>query len=96
VHLNDLLCYGEPEPGATSGLGQRAVDLMELLEDASALVIGNTWPRIGHADVEVAVDWLGRYAHLAGVGELDGVANEVEQSAARRQARRARTWPPRF
>jgi hypothetical protein len=34
---------------------------------------------IGHADVEVAVDRLGGHAHLARVGELDGVADEVEE-----------------
>jgi hypothetical protein len=79
VHLNDLLGDGEPEASATSGLGQRVVDLMELLKDASALVIGNAWTRIGHADVEAAVDRLGSHAHLASVGELDGVANEIEQ-----------------
>ena len=33
MHLHDLLGDREPEPSATSGLGQRAVDLMELLED---------------------------------------------------------------
>jgi signal transduction histidine kinase len=36
-----------------SGLGQRAVDLVELLEDANLLLFGNTWPRIGYADIEV-------------------------------------------
>src|SRR4029453_12977261 len=34
MHLHDLLGHGEPEAGTTRGLGQRAVDLMELLEDA--------------------------------------------------------------
>src|SRR5262249_34915677 len=79
MHLDDLLGDGEPETSATSGLGQRAVDLVELLEDASSLVIGNAWPRIGHADVEVVVDRLGTHTHLAGIGELDGVADEDEE-----------------
>src|SRR5690348_15498758 len=38
--------------------------------------------RVGHADVEVAVGRLGSHAHLAGVGELDGVADEVEEHLA--------------
>jgi hypothetical protein len=32
MHLNDLLGDGERQASATSGLGQRAVDLVELLE----------------------------------------------------------------
>ena len=79
VHLHDLLGDGESEAGAALGLSKGAVDLMELLEDARPLVLGNAGPRIGHADVEVAVDGLGSHADLASVGELDGVANEIEQ-----------------
>src|SRR5215469_6097023 len=55
VHLDDLLGDGEPEAGAALGLGKGAVDLMELLEDARPLVLGNAGPRIGHAHVEVTV-----------------------------------------
>src|SRR5262245_33939605 len=79
MHLNDLLGDGEPKTSATSGFGQRAVDLVELLEDASSLVIGNAWPRIGHADVEVAVNSLGSHAHLTPGRELDGIADKVKQ-----------------
>src|SRR5262249_35681552 len=70
-------CFSEAGP--TLGLGVGTVHLMELLEDASLVLFGNAWSRIGHADVEVAVDRLGGHAHLAGVRELDGVAHEVEQ-----------------
>ena len=52
---------------------------MELIEDACLLLLGNAGARVRHADVEVTVDRLGSYAHLAGIGELDGVADEVEQ-----------------
>src|SRR5262245_15968538 len=78
VHLHDLLGDGESEAGAALGLGKGAVDLMELLEDARPLVLGNARPRIGHADVEVIVDHLGSHAHLARVREFDGVAYEIE------------------
>jgi hypothetical protein len=44
VHLADLLGNGETETGAAFGLGVRAVDLMELLEDARLLINGDTWP----------------------------------------------------
>jgi len=33
MHFDDLLGDRKPESSATRGLGQRAVDLMELLED---------------------------------------------------------------
>src|SRR5215831_4680143 len=79
VHLNDLLGDGEAEAGASLGLGKGAVDLVELLKDPRPLVLGNTWPRIGHCDAEVTVDRLGSYTHLTSVGELDGIADEVEQ-----------------
>ena len=79
MHLHNLLGDGKPETGAALGLGKGAVDLMELLEDARPLVLGNAGPRIGHADVEVTVDRLGSHAHFAGVRELDGVAYEIEQ-----------------
>ena len=79
VHLDDLLGDGETEARTALGLGVGTVDLMELLENARLMFHGNAWPRIGHAHVEVAVDRLGSHAHLAGVGELDGVAYEVEE-----------------
>jgi hypothetical protein len=43
---------------------------MELLEDTSLVLFRNARSCIGHADVEVAVDRLGSYTHLTGVGEL--------------------------
>src|SRR5262245_27429377 len=79
MHLDDLFGDRKPESNATSRLGERAVDLMELLENANLLLFGNAWPGIGHADVEVAVDRLGTHTHLADVCELDGVPNEVEE-----------------
>src|SRR5262245_18892540 len=52
---------------------------MELLVDASALMLGNARPCIGHADAEVAVDRLCSYAHFARISKLDGIAHEVEE-----------------
>src|SRR5215510_8366468 len=79
MHLDDLLGDRKPESSATSGLGQRAVDLMELLEDALLLPLGDARPRVRHADTEVTVDRLGSHAHFAKVRKLDGVADEIEQ-----------------
>src|SRR5262249_29724635 len=79
VHLHDLLGDGEAETRATLGLGKRAVDLVELLEDPSLLVKGYAGPGVRHRDGEMAVPRARGDADLAGVGELDGVANEIEQ-----------------
>ena len=79
VHLDDQLGDGEPKAGAAFSFRVRAINLMELLEDARLVLCGDAWPRIDHADVEMTVDHLGGHAHLAGVGELDGITNEVEE-----------------
>jgi hypothetical protein len=52
---------------------------VELLEDPILLVEWYSWSGIGHRDGEVAVPRARGDAYLAGVGELDRVANEIEQ-----------------
>jgi len=47
---------------------------MELIENAGALSLGDAWPCVSHADVEVAVDRFGGDADLARISKLDGVA----------------------
>src|SRR5262245_27120654 len=79
MHLHDLFGDGKPEARAALGLGKGAVDLMELIEYARLLLLRDPWPRVRHADGEVTVDRLRRDAYLASVGELDGVADEVEE-----------------
>src|SRR5262245_15875923 len=48
VHLHDLLGDGETEPRAALGLGKRAVDLVELIEDPILLIKGYAGPGVGH------------------------------------------------
>src|SRR5262249_21632966 len=79
VHLDDLSGDGETEASATLGLGERAVDLMELLKDARLFRGRNARPRVRHAYGKVAIDGLSGDAYLANIGELDGVADEVEE-----------------
>ena len=79
MHLHDLLGDGEPEACAALGLGKRAVDLVELVEDPTLLVERYAGAGVGHRDCEIAVPCARGDAHLAGVGEFDGVANEIEQ-----------------
>src|SRR5262245_64483547 len=79
MHLNDLLGNGEAQARAALGLGKRAVDLMELVKDPTLLIERYAGPGVRHRDSELAIARARGDAHLAGVRELDGVANEVEQ-----------------
>src|SRR5215470_4693527 len=79
VHLDDLLGDGEPEAGAAFGLGKGTVDLVELIEDPILLIKGYSGPGVCYRDGEMAVPRTRGDAHLAGVGELDGIAHEVEE-----------------
>jgi hypothetical protein len=47
-----LLGNGEPEARAALSLAVGAIGLMELLNDARALLLRNAWASIRHADVE--------------------------------------------
>jgi len=71
---------GETEARAALGLGHRAVDLVELLEDPILLVKRYTGPGVCDRDGEMAVARASGDAHFAGVGELDDVPNKVEQN----------------
>src|SRR5262245_26129073 len=79
MHLHDLSGDGEAEAGAAFGLGAGAVDLMKLLEDALLLFDGNAWSSIRHPHGKMAVHPRGADPHLTGIGELDGIADEVQQ-----------------
>src|SRR5262249_26147061 len=79
VHLNNLLGNGEAKARAALGLGVGAVDLMELLEDPILLIKRYAGTGVGHRDSEMTIPRARGDAHLAGVGKLDGVPNEIEQ-----------------
>src|SRR5262245_32637965 len=79
MHLHDLLGDGEPEARAALGLGKGTVDLVELIEDPTLLVERYARAGVAHGDGKTAIARACGDAHLAGVGELDGVADEVEQ-----------------
>jgi hypothetical protein len=78
VNLDDLFCDGQPEPGAALSLGVRAVDLVELFEDFFLLLGGYPGTRVADAQGEVTILARRRDAHLARIGKLHGVADEIE------------------
>ena len=79
VHLDDPPRDREPEPGAALGLGDRIVGLLELLEQL--LLIGgiDSRPGVVHRHAERAIGRRDLDRHFAGVGELDRVADQIEQ-----------------
>src|SRR5262245_15273550 len=79
VHLDDLLGDREAEAGAAFRLGVRVVHLMEVLEDARSVLLRNTGTGVGDSHGEVTVRGGGADADFAGVGELDGISDEIEE-----------------
>ena len=79
VHLDEPLRDREAKPGAALLAGRAAVDLLELLEDALLVVRRDARPGVAHRDVEEAVGGAGRDLDRALVGELDRIADEVQQ-----------------
>src|SRR5262245_36742480 len=79
MHFHDLLGDGKAEAGTALSLGVGAVDLVKLLKDARSVLLRNPGTGICHSHGEVAIDGGCGDAHLAAVGELDGIADKVEQ-----------------
>lgn len=79
MQFDDLLSDSEAEARPALGLRVRAVDLVELLENARSVLFGNARTRIRHAYSEAAIRGHGPHAYFSSVRELDGVAYEVEQ-----------------
>ena len=79
MHFDDALGDRETEAGPALLAGDRAVGLLEFLEDLGLISGGNTGPCIADCDGERSVARLGADRHLTLVGELDRVADQVEQ-----------------
>jgi hypothetical protein len=93
--LHELAADGEPEAGAAEAPGERPVRLRERLEDLALAALGDADPGVGDAELEpaalrvragarAAVVRQPRHAHrhLAALGELDRVADQVHQHLA--------------
>jgi hypothetical protein len=56
MHIMICLAIASERPVPPLAFAFEAVDLVELLEDPVLLTLGNAGARIGHGNVEVAVD----------------------------------------
>ena len=79
MHLNDALRYGEPQAGATLLARDGIVGLLELLEELGLIGSGNSRASVADRYMERAVVSFGRYGDFTGNGELNGVADEIDQ-----------------
>src|SRR6516162_2953907 len=79
VHPDDALGDREPKASPTLPFGRRIVCLLELLENLALIRQGDARSSVAHRDREGAVRCGRLDRDLALVGELDGIADEVEQ-----------------
>ncbi len=79
MQLDDAPRNRQPQPGAALGLGDRAVGLLEFLEQLGLIGRGNSRAGVMDGDAERAAGGGDPDRHLACVGELDGVADKIEQ-----------------
>src|SRR5262249_31016349 len=79
VHLDDALSDRKAQAGPALRARDRTVGLVKFLEDLGLIGCGDTRPCIadGHRECPVRCRWFDR--DLALVGELDRVADQVEQ-----------------
>ena len=79
--LDDALGDGEPEPGASEPAGRPVVGLLEFEKNARLRLRRDPDPGVAHGEADFLRPDAGLDDHrdAAGVGELDGVAGEIEQ-----------------
>src|SRR6266571_1782055 len=79
MHFDDPLRNSKAKPGAAFGFGMRALGLLEFLKNLGLIGLGNARPGIGHRNRVTAVRSRGLHGDFAGIGELDRVADKIEE-----------------
>src|SRR5262249_19335306 len=79
VHLDDALGYGETQAGAAFLAGDSIVGLLELLKQFGLIGSGDTGTGVTHRYMECAVVRFSLDGDFSGIGELNGVADEIDQ-----------------
>src|SRR6516165_4893647 len=80
VHLNDALRYSEPQAGATFFAGDRVVGLLKLLKQHRLIVSGDSRSGVADRDMECAIISFRIDRDFARIGELNRVADEIDQN----------------
>src|SRR5262249_30737693 len=79
VHLDDPLGDRQSQAGAALLAGDRIVGLLELLKQLGLIGSGNTGTSVTDRYVECAVIRFGLDGDFTGIGELNGVADKIDQ-----------------
>src|SRR6516165_8645314 len=79
MHLNYALRYSQPQASATFLLGDGIVGLLKLLKQPRLIVSGDPGAGIADRYTERAIVGFGLDGDFAGIGELNGVADEIDQ-----------------
>src|SRR6516165_8782571 len=80
MHGNDPPSNRQSETSPTLRLGGRVVSLLELIKDFGLIAEVNARSGIAHGKRISPVTRDGFDRHLAGIGEFDGVAHDVEKN----------------
>src|SRR5215471_12969042 len=95
MHLDNALRYSQSQAGAAFLARDRIVGLLKLLKQLGLIGSGDARAGVANRYMECAIVRLGLDGDFAGIGELDGVADEIDQdlrqaaavAVARRQLR---------
>jgi hypothetical protein len=79
VHFNNALSDRQAKTSSSLLAGDRAIGLLELLENLGLIGWGYTGSGVAHRNRERSVHRRGSDRDLALIGELDRVADKVEQ-----------------
>jgi hypothetical protein len=79
VHLNDALGYGKPQAGAALLAGDGIVGLLELVKQLGLIDSRDAGASVTDRYMECAVVRFGLDGDFAGIGEFDGIADEINQ-----------------
>src|SRR6516225_7883881 len=80
VHLDDALGYREPQAGAALLARDGVVGLLKLLKQLGLIGCGNARAGIADLYIECAIVRFRFDGDFADIGELDGIADEIDQN----------------
>src|SRR5262249_7106064 len=92
VHLNDALRYGETQAGTALLAGNGIVGLLKLLKQLGLISTRNAGAGVADRYMECAVGRFGLDGDFTRIGELNGVANEIDQDLGQAAAVTVARW----